>query len=174
MAQTNLKSPKSKGADFERKVCAILSLWLSNNVSNNLFQRAESSGARFTSTRAHGHEIGRGGDVFTSHPDTYWFSECFVVECKAWINIGLTQFIIDGHGLIADALKQAEQSITGKQLPMLIAKQNYFIPLVVFPYKIPPFILAGRRYSIVAGLCVMALDEFVRINPRALRKALGA
>lgn len=123
---------KQKGAAYERKICAALSMWLSRGTRKDLFWRSAMSGGRATLAHAKGVALStQGGDVSAIDPMGALFTERFCVEVKFYKDLDLTAFW-QGTGKLAKfwVRAKADAAKYGKE-PMLIAKQNMQPTLVI-------------------------------------------
>lgn len=122
---------KGKGSAFERKVCKLLSKWVSRGKRTDLFWRTAMSGGRATVERRKGVVVRQAGDICAVTPDGHAFTDHWYVECKSYKSIGLTQWIVNNDGKIPGwwAKCKREARDHGRE-PMLIVKQN-FLPILV-------------------------------------------
>lgn len=117
---------------MERRICAALSLWISNGKSNDIFWRASMSGGRATIIRARGGQNRQCGDICAVAPEGHVLTDYYLFECKHYRNIRLETFIIANRGPIAGWWKQAcKQAKEHGREPVLICKQNH-LPILVF------------------------------------------
>jgi hypothetical protein len=117
---------KGKGSTFERKVCGILSLWLSNGVRDDLLWRSAISGGRATVAEKAGKKLAHvSGDICAVHPEGYPLVEAFFIECKHYRKLGFEALLFRSGGELWKfwqvALRKAKQQ--GK-LPMMVVRQN--------------------------------------------------
>jgi len=72
-----------KGANFERKICKVLSLWWSDYERDDIFWRTSQSGGRATERRKKGKRTaGSYGDMTAIHESGKSFERTFLVELK--------------------------------------------------------------------------------------------
>ena len=77
----------AKGAEFERKMCKILSLWWSLNRHDDIFWRTSQSGGRATErAKKNLRTAGSYGDLMAIHKDGYLFEQYFLIEFKKGFN----------------------------------------------------------------------------------------
>jgi len=128
---------KIKGAQFERKVCVALSLWVSAGKRNDIFWRSAMSGGRATlegrkvsalpgRVRLRKHHS-QAGDVSAVHPIGAVFVSRYVVECKTYRDLHY-QSIIHNAGIANSILAfwlALLKSASADRHPMLICKQNH-------------------------------------------------
>lgn len=130
------RSQKAKGSRFERRVCELLSLWVSAGSSKDLFWRSSQSGGRATSRRKT-KETGlehQSGDIAAIHPDGHPFIETFFVECKDVKSVNHDALLYKTGGpLEAYWRKLVEQSTMVEKVPMLVYKELYRPIMVGFP-----------------------------------------
>jgi len=120
---------KAKGSAFERTVCKMLSLWISNNKHDDLFWRSAMSGGRATVRYRYkkGQKSTQGGDITAVHPLGNKLTDIFSIECKSYKNIHLQTSILNKapkQASLLDFWNQTKRDAeTQNKLPMLIAKQ---------------------------------------------------
>lgn len=79
---------KSKGNEFERKICKTLSLWFSDGEDDDIFWRTSGSGARASTRAKKGKKTKYDyGDVTFTNPKGQEFIDFFLIEVK----IGYTE-----------------------------------------------------------------------------------
>lgn len=166
---------KAKGSNYEREVCKVLSLWLSDGAQSDLFTRNILSGGAYT--RRHS-DRGMPGDLAASHPLSHAFLERYFIECKHHRNLGLGDFLY--HGMQRTAFgkivgKCIEQSADAKRYYLIVAKQNNRDALVFLP-RTPGDLLTVRLrkqsrvrvlYHALHGgnVFCMRLSDFVAFVP---------
>lgn len=134
---------KQKGSAFERKICKALSLWVSRGKDEDLFWRSAMSGGRATVARRKGTNLARqAGDITATAPEGHQLTDVFFIECKNVKTLGVTNFVYNRgspiRGFWDVACEQADKH--GRE-PMLIAKENHGITLVLVASRI------GRQYA---------------------------
>ena len=126
-----------KGAEFERKTCAALSLWLSNGARADLLRRNVMSGGRFTiATKKEETERGSPGDVaiLDVHPTVVAFLQSFFVECKHYASLELESFLFDkgSRSFLGRVIETAQtQALRSGLSPLIVAQQNRRPPLLI-------------------------------------------
>lgn len=139
---------KSKGSTFERKVCSMLSNWVSDRADADLFWRSSISGGRATVAKRKGRSIKPAGDICAVSPAGHVLTERFFIECKHYKNLQIDRFFI-GTGKLHQFWKHAaKQANDHDRAPMLIARQNMFPILLVvwtddFPTNVDPLATKG-------------------------------
>jgi hypothetical protein len=122
---------KQKGSAQERKLCELLSLWVSHGTKKDLYWRSAMSGGRATVIRKRGGQNRQCGDIVAVAPEGHALTDWLYLECKHVRDIRLETFILKGRGPIQgwwrEACKQAKQH--GRE-PVLIAKGNN-APIIV-------------------------------------------
>jgi hypothetical protein len=117
---------KAKGSAFERLICKRLSLWLSNNQSDDLLWRTSLSGGRATiGLNKDIKRSAQAGDIGAISAKGEAFTSRYIVECKHYKDLQIPSAVFGSTGhfvdfwqrLIVDAGKFEKK-------PMLIAKQN--------------------------------------------------
>lgn len=122
----------AKGSAFERKVCKLLSLWVSRGRRTDLFWRTSASGARATVARRRGVVVRQGGDICAVAPRGHTLTDTWYLECKHYKRIDLAQFIFTGEGKLASWWTKCKREARDHgKAPMLIAKQNFMPAIVV-------------------------------------------
>jgi hypothetical protein len=122
---------KGKGSAFERKVCAQLSLWVTNGKKKDVFWRSSMSGGRATIHVKRGDKNRQAGDIAAVAAEGYEFTDVFFVECKHVKSLALQGFFLSNIGPLAKFWKKvSKQARDHGKLPMIIAKQNMY-PVVV-------------------------------------------
>jgi len=132
---------KQKGAQFERDVCRILSLWVSKGKKKNLFWRSAMSGGRATLHLKRGEtNKEQCGDIVAIHPDGVILTDTFYIECKfrADFNFRNILKIGEGHVLATYWKNVRAEAKKYRKMPMCIFKENRFPAIVLFPYEYPP------------------------------------
>ena len=124
--------PKAKGSKFERQVCALLSMWVSNNKSADLFWRSAISGGRATRrVTKHGAQ-GVSGDICAVGEGGHALTSAYHIECKHVVNMAFASFVLKGNGFLAtEWMRCRRQAVQHNKWPMLIAKQNLLPAIVV-------------------------------------------
>lgn len=73
----------AKGGQFERETCVTLSLWWSRGEHDDVFWRAQTSGARATTRAKKGKRTrGQVGDIAATHPSGKPLLDLFCIELK--------------------------------------------------------------------------------------------
>lgn len=123
---------KSKGSQFEREVCRILSLWVTNGNRADVFWRSAMSGGRATVGRKKGQDIRQAGDMTATAPEGNAFVEMWLVECKFVQDLELVSFLLNNTGKLATYWKKCKAEARAHQRrPMLICKQNFLRDILV-------------------------------------------
>jgi hypothetical protein len=148
-----MKKPSDKGSAFERDICKLLSLWMSQGARPDIFFRNPASGGAFTLSLARGRALGFGGDVAAGHPLAHSFLEHFYVEAKHWKTLGLETLLLGRGGDFLAITKNAENQAkqVGRHF-MIVAKQNFRPTLLVMPSAIGMRLL-GHQVSVHHTLC---------------------
>lgn len=89
---------KQKGAQFEREVCKMLSLAMSDGTRDDLYWRSAMSGGRATIGFGRKNQL---GDISAIGSEGCALTDQFVIECKRYHDIGLTRFLISGSGSLS-------------------------------------------------------------------------
>jgi hypothetical protein len=124
---------KSKGSSFERKLCTILSKWVSEGKDDDLFWRSAISGGRATVAQRKGRNIKAAGDICAVSPKGHELTDQYFIECKHYASLQLDRFIL-GTGRLAQFWAHAvQQAALHNRKPMMIARQNNFPILMLLP-----------------------------------------
>jgi len=135
---------KSKGSDFERQCCKLLSLWITNGKREDVFWRSAMSGGRATVAKKAGRDVRQAGDITAVAPEGHALTDHYYIECKSYKKLDLDSFILDGKGQLAKFwLETIKQAARHKRKPILIAKENRRESLVIFQAH-PGFNLNGK------------------------------
>ena len=118
---------KGKGNSFERDISKKLSLWISSGKRKDLMYRTHSSGGRYTQNKKMGNTIYcQAGDITSTHPDSKWFVENFIIETKAYKSYDFTSILKNND---SDILKNwwnklSEECVFENKNELLIMKFN--------------------------------------------------
>lgn len=161
---------KQKGAQFERDVCRELSLWVSNGTQEDAFWRSSMSGGRSTVAARKGKRlVAQSGDISCIHPVGQAFIDKFYLECKSYANLNFLGLVTGKGRLIEFWVETTKQAASYGKLPLLIAKQNRILPIVVIcNYGIEVLHLRKRALLIARqhGLNILPFHEFIRYAER--------
>lgn len=148
---------------------------MSEGLRADLFARTVLSGGQFTISKIN---EGVPGDLQANNPLAFTFMELFLVECKAYKDIGLDKYMLDlaGKTFLSKTYKLAkDQSEKIKVSPLVIAKQNNCPVIVLMDYSIGMCAKAcarttAFRYHILHNetimMCMMQqLTSLVKIKP---------
>jgi hypothetical protein len=126
---------KAKGASFEREVCKRLSLWVSEGKHSDLLWRSAMSGGRATvGAKAGVRNRTQGGDISAVGELGHDLIQRWSVECKHVKTLDLMQAMLNRQGALMKYWRQTKLDASRqRKLPLLIARQNHFPVLVVFP-----------------------------------------
>jgi len=143
---------KAKGSAFEREVCKLLSLWVSDGKDEDLFWRSAMSGGRSTVAHKKGRVVRQSGDITAVAPAGHALTDHWHIECKAYRDIRLGQFIVKNTGPMAEWWKTAcKQAALWEKKPALIVKQNgwptLFIASSILPVRAMPVPLFTMRWG---------------------------
>jgi hypothetical protein len=156
---------KHKGSAFERTVCKQLSLWVSGGESDDLFWRSAMSGGRATVGRKSGvHRDKHAGDITATSPAGHTLTDYWYVECKAYRDLALEGAMLAGTGRLAKFWREAcEQATHYKKMPMLIAKQNNRVVLLITPlaaHMSPSGVPKFMHSTLLASSTVLRADFY--------------
>src|ERR1700677_4372549 len=123
---------KSKGSGWERELCTKLSLWITHGKKDDCFWRSAMSGGRATVHKKKGKDIRQSGDICSVSPEGHALTDVFFIEAKFYRNLQIDKFILERKGILAKFWLQAcKQAHDHKLEPMLIARQNQRVPIVI-------------------------------------------
>ena len=119
---------KAKGCSFERDICKKLSLWWTNQQSDDIFWRTASSGGRATQRKKQEKEtFGQNSDIQATNPDGQPFVDLFCIECKrGYGKWDLLEFL-DGGKTTPEILSfsnQVMEDCEKGQYPVIIFKRD--------------------------------------------------
>lgn len=127
MAKTKLKNSSSKGGAFERLVCKLLSLWITEGKDADAFWRSASSGARSTNAVKRGKKAKefQSSDIAPVSLAAYPLLNLFTIECKHYRTLQLDLLAYEVNSKMRLFWQQAVRDAdrVGKR-PMLVARQN--------------------------------------------------
>src|SRR5262245_34921481 len=89
------RGPKSKGANWEREVCRLLSRWMTDGKDEGVFWRSSMSGGRATVHRRRGSRAADAacGDICALKPVGHRLLRHFFIECKATRDLALEAYL---------------------------------------------------------------------------------
>ncbi len=167
------QNPKSKGGQWERDFCRLLSLWWSKGEDRDIFWRTASSGGMATINKNLPTQV---GDVTYMKPEGQLLIDNFVFELKHYSYKGLDFLpLLDYKGNIFEwwvkLCKEAEQY---NKIPFLVIKVSHRGVYGILPkqYLTNKTITWGRilklnRFSFEphkkGGFSMFCLDEFLSI-----------
>lgn len=128
------KGSKQKGAAFEREMCRVLSLWVTNGKRKDVFWRSAMSGGRARVRFEKGERPTVGaGDITAVDPAGHPLTERFVIECKAVRNANVLALFCGGKtGVVKFWQQVCRDAEDFGKLPMLLLKQYRQPTLVGF------------------------------------------
>jgi hypothetical protein len=126
---------KVKGGAFERYCCKRLSLFVTKGQRDDVFWRSSMSGGRATlQLKKDIINRAQSGDMTAIAPEGYELCDRCLFEYKDYADLNIAAGLLKGTGLLhkfwADTVKAAARY---DKAPILIAKQNYFPPMVLCP-----------------------------------------
>jgi len=138
---------KAKGGEFERQICKKLSLWVSNNLQDDLFWRSAMSGGRATIRRKKGKETASGhGDITAVTPEGNKLTDYFVIECKSYKSLGFDSHLYNKGPLAGIWDKLKNETPKGKK-PILILKENCRPILIGLSFNCPGLVCLAVYWS---------------------------
>jgi hypothetical protein len=137
---------KAKGGEFERQICKKLSLWVSNNLRDDLFWRSAMSGGRATVRSKKGKETASGhGDITAVTPEGNKLTDYFIIECKSYKSLGFDSHLY-GQGPLAGIWDKLKKECNGKK-PILILKENRRPILIGLSFNCPGIVCLAVYWS---------------------------
>lgn len=136
---------KSKGSGYERRICKLFSLWLTDGEKEDCLWRSSLSGGRATVAHRKGVTVRQAGDITAVAPEGHAFCSKYFVECKHVKNLNLEAFFLTDKGLLAKFWKTVLREARKHHLePMIIARQNFVEDLIIM--RPPAFkVLIGNK-----------------------------
>ena len=138
---------KQKGSGFEREICKMLSLWVSEGNSDNLFWRSAMSGGRATVRTKKNQETTHGhGDISAVTLQGNILTDLFVIECKNYKTLGLDAHVY-GQGPLAGIWNKLKNETPKGKKPILIFKENRRPILIGLPFDCPGLVCLAIYWS---------------------------
>lgn len=124
-----------KGAEFERRICKRLSLWVSEGARDDLFWRTSLSGGRATlQLRQDIINRAQAGDMTAIDPEGYALAGKCLFEYKFYKRLRIAEGLFkrtgEFHKFWYSTVKAAKRV---DKIPILVARQNFFPTLLVCP-----------------------------------------
>jgi hypothetical protein len=117
-------SGKTKGGAYERKICSLLSDWVTGEKGKAIFVRSPGSGSSATLTPE---ELKTwGGDMIAIDPRGYPLCEAFTFEFKCYKSLETHRWLtpgLDKSAVFTFWEQTVRQTVSGRK-PILICKQN--------------------------------------------------
>lgn len=168
---------KAKGNSYERKVCRLLSLWITDGEDSEVLWRSASSGAMATQRQKAKKASTQHGDIASVDIRGHKFIRDHYVECKHLRSLH-TEKIVFGKAIKSDSslyniwLDTVEKAtIVGKR-PVLIARQNNLGEVICLNFDTAKIFFTDSARSIPrhmtirnykANLCVFPFDKFLKV-----------
>lgn len=117
---------KQKGAQNERDICRLLSLWVTQGKREDVFWRSAMSGGRATVGRRKGKNLAsQAGDISSVDEAGHVLTDNFYIETKHVKAIALDRFIVSQTGPLVNYWRTAcSEALSYRKSPLLIIKQN--------------------------------------------------
>ncbi len=158
-------SKSLKGGSFEREVCKLLSLWLSEGEDDDLLWRSSNSGGRATIRGRKGKQTTHVGDITETKPAGRAITRLVTTEIKR----GYTKFTIadlfdkNPRMVMQEVEKWLDQVLTAQRMAgtpfwMLIQRRDQRVALIYLP--------AALFKELTQHLFVPALYPVVQIMTR--------
>lgn len=130
----------SKGSQFERDLCHLLSKWWTSGVRDDIFWRTSQSGGRATTRKKKGQgTYGQENDICAIDPIGRKFLECFTIEAKRGYNKEHITNLLDHGSLRPGKYQEWIEKLQGavedtiSLFWMLIHKKDKRQTMVYFP-----------------------------------------
>jgi len=171
----------SKGSAFEREICKKLSLWWSNNQSDDIFWRTAGSGARATTRRKSGKDtFGQAGDVQATDPVGQPLIDLCNIEIKRGYSKAHLAELLDAPDhlkpcLYAQFIEQAvnDAEAAGSPYWWLIVKRDRRVPIIIIPRQFISKLKLRSPLTKVEG-CYFAVKYTAKTNRiYTVRKIVG-
>lgn len=115
----------AKGAEFERSICKLLSLWITDKKRKDVFWRSAMSGGRATVARKRGEMLRQSGDITSVAPEGHALTDKLYFELKFYRDLDLRNFFVKQKGTLARFwLKTLREAASYEKDPILIVKQD--------------------------------------------------
>jgi hypothetical protein len=118
---------KGKGGSYEREICEILSLWMSDGKDSDWFWRTAGSGSRGTNRKSKGMGANQVGDIVAVDEKGAPLTNQYFIECKHYKNLNLDSLIYGtpkNNSILEFWCKTQEDSFYFAKRPVIIARQN--------------------------------------------------
>jgi len=154
------RNPKDKGSSYERKICNLLSFWVSNLERKDIFWRSAMSGGRATVRRKKGESLGnQAADVSMIDPLGQLLLTLFAIECKHYKSLGVESLFFKCKGELSNFWRAIyKEAYSYGKAPMLIAKQNNKPDIVVLDKQGSHIVFSG---AVISTVIVPTLDMYV-------------
>ena len=182
---------KSKGSQFERDICILLSKWWTGGERDDIFWRSTISGGRATQRAKSGKKTnGQYGDVQATDPLGKPLIDLLSVEIKRGYRDASIADLLDLGGkkktIWHDWIRQAlhEMDLAGAWAYLLIVKRDFRETIVLMPKEVwrkvgdldearPGALLRVWIRGVEKDLYVTTLDEFLRcVSPSHVKQRL--
>lgn len=129
---------KQKGAQNERNICRLLSLWVTHGKQEDVFWRSAMSGGRATVAKRRGKKLAsQAGDISSVDEAGHILTDDFYIETKHVKLLALDRFIVKRTGPLVNYWHTASQeAVSYRKSPLLIVKQNMLPTLLICRFGI--------------------------------------
>jgi hypothetical protein len=163
--------PKAKGSAFERKLCDMLSLWISRGQHDDLLWRSAMSGGRGTRREAKRGAQRVSGDICAVAPGGHVLTDYYHIEAKHVRRMEFTALALRGSGWLAkEWWRCLRQARSHNKLPMMIVRENRMPDIVLLSGAIDrpllPLIVAKPELGCAVFL-LSDLTDLAYVIPRA-------
>ena len=126
------KGSKTKGAAFERDMCRVLSLWMTDGKRQDVFWRSAMSGGRARVRFDKGEQIDvGGGDITAVDPAGHPLTSLYVIECKSVRDANVLALFTGGKtGVVQFWQQVCRDAEDFYRQPLLLLKQ-YRQPILI-------------------------------------------
>lgn len=164
---------KQKGSGFERTVCHLLSMWISDGKHDDLFWRSSMSGGRATVMfKKGGTNRSQCGDITAIHPDGNPLMDKFLISCKFYKDLNIEGAVTGRNksGLSAFWIECVTEANQHNKLPMLVSKQNGTQPFICLNDEgVDYFQVRGKALAqlpLASGVQILWLEKFLQYARR--------
>lgn len=174
---------KDKGAGYERECARVLSIWVSEGKSKDLFWRSAASGAMATMRAKQGKDVGpHAGDLIPVGQEGSGFMDAFCVECKRvksmnWVDLIYNRLdVIDSMPPIDQFWNQAvSQGGDSNRRPFLMFREDRKPDLIGIDAYMYDYLQVkmGNIFSAftIDDLVLVVRDELFNLPAKFLCKA---
>lgn len=172
---------KSKGNSFERRLCKLLSEWITHGERDDIFWRSATSGGRATVRRKQNRSTANSdGDISAIDPIGMPMTENVCIEAKVGYPKASLQDILDREkSLYREWIHQA--AAADKHWMVVVKRHSSDIVVIAPAYLFKPLLhkkailieLNDPKDKLVRKLIAFRFDDFLKITPEDFLKWLS-